>query len=410
MAEISPQEIQYQEENINDNASGGLYASAITMMVVTATTVILRLLCKRKLNAKITVDDYCIILALVSPLGPSAPIEEREQLAYHDQVLIYGLCIELILCAQFGGGKHAITVPIPQQVHMLQMIFAFELTYASTATAIKMSILLLLRRIFPASVTPVAWRAVWYFVVAWVLLWLVGCGCATIFQCLPVSFYWNQITGDTNGFCVNEYIFLAGNAALNIASDIMILVLPMPIVWRLHIKKSQKLAISSIFLLGGFVCLASVIRYTYLKQVIPVDVTYSNQPAGIWSLVEMAIGLVCACLPVMRPLLQYLIPGWVTTLADSFDKKSYSWRNSPYTPQRASAKTNPTSDSSSRPTLAEPESVRMSRVEPVPTKSGGNYSREGKDNSIVKSISYSTTWSHDDDEEKALHGAYQPLP
>ena len=86
---------------------------------------------------------------------------------------------------------------------------------------------------------------------AWVLLWLVGCGLATIFQCSPVSFYWNQLAGDTLGFCVNEYSFLAANAALNIASDIMILVLPMPIVWRLHIKKSQKLAISSIFLLGG---------------------------------------------------------------------------------------------------------------------------------------------------------------
>ena len=131
------------------------------------------------------------------------------------------------------------------------MIWIFEITYAAASTAIKASILLLLRRLFYVPVTPVAWRALWFFIMAWVILWFLGCGLATVFQCTPVSFFWNQIAGDTNGFCVNEYSFLAGNAALNIASDIMILMLPMPIVWRLHIKRSQKLAISSIFLLGG---------------------------------------------------------------------------------------------------------------------------------------------------------------
>ena len=133
----------------------------------------------------------------------------------------------------------------------MKMIWAFELTYATTTTAIKGSILLLYRKMFPATATPAAWRAAWFFVMAWVILWFVGCGLATIFQCTPVSFFWNQLAGDTLGLCINEYSFLAANAALNITSDIMILLLPMPIVWRLHIKTSQKLAISTIFLLGG---------------------------------------------------------------------------------------------------------------------------------------------------------------
>ena len=78
MAAVSPQEIQYQEANIDADASGGLYVSAITMMVVTTTAVVLRLLCKRKLNAKVTPDDCCIIFALVSPLCPSAAIDQKD--------------------------------------------------------------------------------------------------------------------------------------------------------------------------------------------------------------------------------------------------------------------------------------------------------------------------------------------
>ncbi|MCJ1408579.1 hypothetical protein MMC19_002654, partial [Ptychographa xylographoides] len=383
MALVSPEEIRYQEANVNADASGGLYASSITMMVVTTTAVTLRLLCKRKLSAKVTLDDYCIMVALV---------------------LIYGLCIELIICAQFGGGRHAIVVPIPKQIHMMQMIWAFELTYATTTTVIKGSILLLYRRMFPTTATPFVWRAAWYFVMAWVILWWLGCGLATLFQCTPISFFWNQLAGDTSGFCINEYSFLAANAALNITSDIMILMLPMPIVWDLHIKKSQKLAISTIFLLGGFVCVASVIRYTYLKQVIPVDVTYTNQPAGIWSLVEVGIGLVCACLPVMRPLLQHFVPRWASSLADSLDKKTISWSR-PYPPQSATVKTGRTSVSYTRPILTPPDSVKLSRMESFPSKPSkpthaeADYSGETKKTGIVKSISYSSNWSSQDEEK-----------
>ena len=39
--------------------------------------------------------------------------------------------------------------------------------------------------------------------------------------------------------------------AYNIASDIVILVLPIPIVWRLRLPKSKKLAVTGIFLMGG---------------------------------------------------------------------------------------------------------------------------------------------------------------
>ena len=81
MAGVSPQEIEYQEAHITDDASAGLYASSITMMIVTATTVVLRLLCKKKLNAKITPDDFCTIFALVRcPLGPSGSINRTHNL------------------------------------------------------------------------------------------------------------------------------------------------------------------------------------------------------------------------------------------------------------------------------------------------------------------------------------------
>lgn len=40
-------------------------------------------------------------------------------------------------------------------------------------------------------------------------------------------------------------------AASNITSDLIILVMPMPIVWRLQMPRSKKYAVTGIFLMGG---------------------------------------------------------------------------------------------------------------------------------------------------------------
>lgn len=55
----------------------------------------------------------------------------------------------------------------------------------------------------------------------------------------------------TKGTCMNIEALLLATAVLNIATDILILVLPMPIVWHMSIPKAQKIAVSFIFLMGG---------------------------------------------------------------------------------------------------------------------------------------------------------------
>ncbi|MCJ1439411.1 hypothetical protein MMC27_008805 [Xylographa pallens] len=360
MASISPAEIQYQEANIHDNRSAALYGVGIGMFVATTVAVVSRIMCKKSLKSKLTSDDYMIMLALA---------------------LIYGLCVELMLCPMFGGGKHALVVPLQDQVHILQIIWVFEANYALAITTIKTSILIFYRHMFPSNATSFLWRMAWYFVLIWVLTWFVACGLVTVFQCTPVPFLWNQVTGDTSGSCIDEYSFLAANSALNIASDIMILMLPMPIVWHLHIQNSQKLAISSIFLLGGFVCIASVIRYTYLKEVIPVDVTYTNVLPGIWSLIELSTGLICACLPAMRPVLRYLVPPFVRSLAESFDAKS-SARRKPYTHRGQTSTTRSNTNSSTKPSIPTEES-------PQDDYDMSIY----KTTSIHKIVSHSSVWS-----------------
>jgi hypothetical protein len=69
-----------------------------------------------------------------------------------------------------------------------------------------------------------------------------------IFQCTPIAKAWNPTIA---GHCINLKGSFIGNAVPNILTDMAILTLPMPQVWRLHTTLVQKCQLSIIFLLGS---------------------------------------------------------------------------------------------------------------------------------------------------------------
>ncbi len=58
------------------------------------------------------------------------------------------------------------------------------------------------------------------------------------------------------------------------------------------------------------VCLVSIMRLQSLIAVSnSTDPTYTNPPSAMWSDVEMNIGIVTSCLPILRPLISRSFPG-----------------------------------------------------------------------------------------------------
>lgn len=110
---------------------------------------------------------------------------------------------------------------------------------------IKVSIILFYRRVFGMN-----WQM-------WVCLflsvgWGIGCIIAFLVACQPLSYFWTQYTDPQSGKCVyNLYGFYIGNAAVNVFTDFLILLVPIPIVWRLQMRNAQKILVCGIFFLGG---------------------------------------------------------------------------------------------------------------------------------------------------------------
>ena len=93
-----------------------------------------------------------------------------------------------------------------------------------------------------------AWRVCLSMAFFLVLGFFISGLASVIFECTPISYFWTR-TG--NGHCVNVTLLLYFSASLTVLADISILLLPMPIVWNLQMKRSKKIGVMGIFLLGG---------------------------------------------------------------------------------------------------------------------------------------------------------------
>jgi hypothetical protein len=71
-----------------------------------------------------------------------------------------------------------------------------------------------------------------------------------IFQCTPVSFFWNGWTGEHAGKCIDINSFSWARAAIEIFIDLAIISLPIPLLLGLKLSWNKKLQILSMFSIG----------------------------------------------------------------------------------------------------------------------------------------------------------------
>ena len=110
----------------------------------------------------------------------------------------------------------------------------------------KLSILLLYLRVFAPS------KKGWTYIIIHLLLWFnaafyLADTIVEIAACIPRERIWNP---DVPGRCVNIDVLILATAIINSISDVSLLLLPIFAVWRLHLRTSQKLGISAIFMAG----------------------------------------------------------------------------------------------------------------------------------------------------------------
>ena len=121
-----------------------------------------------------------------------------------------------------------------------------EVLYTPASTTIKLSILLLYRRLFPNRSLKITSICVAPFLLVFALAQMLS----VIIQCSPPAALWDPASYP-NAQCDKYAPALLLFAIVNALTDVFILSLPLPILWHLQVSAHQRWRLISVFLLGG---------------------------------------------------------------------------------------------------------------------------------------------------------------
>ncbi len=112
----------------------------------------------------------------------------------------------------------------------------------------QLSLLFLYRRVFTMKKAWFRWS------IYWIGLFCIATGIAIFFagllHCVPIEFGWNpKVKGGVCNVSVRQ-LYITANI-LNLFGDLGIVILPIPLIWSLHMNTATKAAVSGMFLLGG---------------------------------------------------------------------------------------------------------------------------------------------------------------
>ena len=112
---------------------------------------------------------------------------------------------------------------------------------------------------------------------------------------------------------MNVYYF---TTAFSILTDILLVCIPLPLFWKLPLPKREKWIVTVLFALGLFASVASIMRITVLHDVQSTDATFGAVATLNWSVVEVGTGIICACVPCLKPLVKSWLPSRFATLPE----------------------------------------------------------------------------------------------
>ncbi|KAJ5573841.1 Integral membrane protein [Penicillium hispanicum] len=242
-----------------------------------------------------------------------------------------GLAVSVIfttLATAFVGARLYTRIKLIRRMEandwMVVIALAFWLTipfYNAAVLCAKASILMQYFHVFPTRRMRI---------VCWVMITILGlygtwAVISAFLNCVPVAKFWND---SIPGFCLSKPGLWFSNASMHITTDLVILTIPIPALLAIDIPRKQRFALMVLFALGGF-----IVRLVALKTISDsTDPTSDdNVGAASWSAIECNTGIICACLPTLKPLISRLMPGLLST----FSKNRGTYGSGPMSTRRS---------------------------------------------------------------------------
>ncbi|CAG1986809.1 unnamed protein product [Fusarium graminearum] len=251
-----------------------------------------RMYVKIFLTGGLQLDDYLLIFSYILAVATVA------------------LCLHMF--ASGAGGVHVWEIPITTFNIYLMVRTHQALNPAAHRTAIiyvlcgslaKIALLIFYLRLSPQRWFKIAIYSSMFFISGYT----IGLFFAVMFACHPINKNWDITV--TGGSCVNQPVLYFATAAVNIASDVILFVLPLPMVFKLQLPFKQKIGLMGIFTIGSLTVITSIVRISLLPGMLKsMDLSWNIAYPSIWIIVESNLIVTCATMPTLRKFFKHVAP------------------------------------------------------------------------------------------------------
>lgn len=149
-----------------------------------------------------------------------------------------------VVWTHYGLGKHSETLTPSDALKGFKILWADYFLFGLCISSIKISALLFYTRVFNnVRRFKIVLRAALIVIALWFLAYLF----IILFNCTPIHKFWDR---EVPGTCLDLYAWYMACVLIDTLLDLMVLLLPMPIIFNIHCKPSRKVAIFFAFFFG----------------------------------------------------------------------------------------------------------------------------------------------------------------
>ncbi|KAM0505967.1 hypothetical protein D7B24_004173 [Verticillium nonalfalfae] len=211
--------------------------------------------------------------------------------------MLFALVYSILTVVQtrYGLGLPVLLRPKANLVTYTRVNFAGRPFYQLGISFFKIALLISYLRLLQGTDHKTYRKVVWA-IIGFVFCSHLGCTLALIFACDPVDKSWNPLKA---GVCLPPGPSFTGYAVVTIVSDIIVTLLPIPVLLKLNIKLEKKLGLIVVFILGIFTTICSVMRYSQINRIQFGD--GNSTMLVLWGTIEFNVGNVVSSLPFLAP-------------------------------------------------------------------------------------------------------------
>ncbi|OAA73020.1 integral membrane protein [Akanthomyces lecanii RCEF 1005] len=172
------------------------------------------------------------------------------RLGWDDWTALAALILLLVMgsvgmvATKWGFGVHYWDSDIRLSRTIHQVFWAMEVGYLFNINLIKASIMLLYGRTFETT----GWQTFVRYSLLFIAARTVAFMFPLIFQCKPLRAIWDP---EVDGVCLNVSAIGFAGAACSIIQDFVLMIAPIPTLWRLQLPKTQRILLAVLFGFGS---------------------------------------------------------------------------------------------------------------------------------------------------------------